>query len=151
MTIRRGEPKDIPALLDFGRKFLEQTPWAKLGIDDESLISTFNMLMESKDGVLLVAEDESGLTGTVGAVKFPHYFNGNHQIAQELFWWVEPRARKAGTGKVLFMAVENWARVNKVRSLMMISIQSVPGASAVDAMYEKLGYTPAEHSFVRFF
>lgn len=151
IVIRKAAKSDIPTLLQFGRDFLAQTAWAKVGIDDDSLSQTFTGLLSSDTGILLVAEQDGKIIGSAAAFSFPHYFNLNVVTAQEAFWWVEPEARGSSAGKGLFKGLEQWAQSIGANSLMMVSLPSVPGSEMVDAMYTRAGYEPAEHSFVRFF
>lgn len=151
MKIRRATRDDFSGIAQMGERFLQQTQWASLGLDLSSLYETLEELSTNSNGLLLVAEDEQGVCGMLGALKFPHYFNKQHWLAQELFWWVDERARGTGAGKGLLLAGEEWAKKAGAKALMMISIQGTPEAEAVAKMYSKAGYTPAEHNYVRFF
>ena len=150
MNVRRAKREDFGTLIDMGEKFLAQTPWAHLGLDAPSTAETLSELVANPNGLLLVAEEEDEIVGMLGALAFPHYFNKQHTVCQELFWWVEEKARGTGAGRGLLQAAEAWTKELGAKALMMISLRGVPGADAVDRMYEKAGYVPAEHSYVRF-
>ena len=58
---------------------------------------------------------------------YPLYFNCNHITGQELFWWVEPEARK-GVGAHLLDCLELAAMNAGAQSWAMIALDKVrPG------------------------
>ena len=138
--IRRAEASDIPALLDMGKKFSER---AKLidhvGYDEKDMAACFGALI---DGGHPIFVSESG---AIGATSTRHPFNQAHIIVQELFWWSEGR-----DGLRLLTALENWCKDACVHSLRMITLEAVEPVRT-GRLYEKRGFAPLEHSYLKVF
>ena len=146
--IRRATPADLPALVSMGGRFFSASGMAAVtSYDPESIARTFQQLMGSEQGLLLVADD-GGIVGMAGALVYPHYFNQHDLVAQELFWWVDESARKGGAGSGLLQGIEEWAAAMGARSVMMLSLSALD-PERVNRMYEKAGYRPAEQSFIK--
>lgn len=141
MTVRQATPADLEECLRMGRAF---TKAAGLEADDESMATTLLDLIEG--GGLFVAG--SPVVGMAAVLVYQAYFKREHKVAQELFWWVDPQARKAGVGIELLVALEAWAKSQGARELMMIALDSMD-AERVAGMYMNAGYLPRERSFVR--
>jgi hypothetical protein len=107
--------------------------------DEQSTAETMLRLMESADGVLLV-----GHGGMVGGLVYPAYFNREHRMAQELFWWSET----PGVGRALLAGLENWARGVGAKSLTMLAMADLR-ADAVGRLYRRQGFRPLENTFVK--
>lgn len=146
--IRRATPADVPALVDMGGRFFASSGMGEVTTyDPASIAHTFAQLIESPQGLLLVADD-GGIVGMAGALVFPHYFNQRDLMAQELFWWVDEEARQSGVGVGLLNAIEAWAEGMGARSVMMLSLAALE-PEKVNRMYAKAGYRPAEQSFIK--
>lgn len=143
--IRTATAADIPALVEMGGRFFAASGFAdSTSYDPDSMAHTFAQLIESEQGVLLVADG----VGMAGALVYPHYFNRHDLVAQELFWWVDEDARKSGAGSRLLLAIEAWAAERGAKSLIMLSLSALD-AEKVNRMYENAGYRPAEQSFIK--
>ncbi len=137
--IRRAVLDDIPALLAMGAKFSER---AKLkdhvGYDPDSMADTFRLLIEQGHPVFI------GGKGAIGATQFPHPFNRQHVVAQELFWWSE-----AGEGLLLLDALSKHCE-EFCDSLVMITLEAIE-PERIGRLYQRLGFVPLERSFVKVF
>jgi len=142
-VIREATEADIPELLRMGRAFFGATAFGAVGFDEESAAATARMLIKLPNGILLITEG-----GMAGALVYPFYFNAAHMTAQELFWWVDPDARKGGTGIHLLVALEAAARAKGAQSLTMICLAEIEGP-AVAELYLRNGYAPSEQSFIK--
>jgi GNAT superfamily N-acetyltransferase len=141
MTARHASIADLDECLRMGRAF---TKAAGLEADDESMATTLLKLIE--DGGLFVAGDP--IVGMAGALVYQNYFNLNTLAAQEVFWWVDPNARRHGTGIELLLEVESWAKAKGAKTLTMVALDALD-VERVAGMYMSAGYKPQERNFVR--
>jgi len=137
--IRPATLGDIPALLEMGRKFAERANLqSHVGYDPHSMVQTFEMLIEGGHPVFI------GECGAIGATQTRHPFNHEHITAQELFWWSEGRE-----GLALLRALEAYCEEH-AHSLQMITLEAVE-PERTGRLYERLGYAPLEHSYIKVF
>lgn len=137
--MRPATPDDTPALMRMGRSFAAR---AGVPFDDESLAETFRILIDAES--IFVAGDPP--TGMVAAMVYRNYFLRSENVAQELFWWVDPESRGAGIGREMLDGLEAWAKANEARTLTMVSLDAVDG-EAVGRLYTARGYSPLERHF----
>ncbi len=137
--IRRAELSDIPALLDMGKRFAKKANLSEhVGYDDESMRDTFTRMIEAGEPIFISE------TGAIGALTFPHPFNHAHRGAQELFWWSEGR-----DGIRLLEALTAYCK-DRCDSLSMITLEAIK-PEATGRLYERRGFKPLEHSYVKVF
>lgn len=137
--IRKAVASDIPALLAMGAKFAERARLIDhVGYVEKDMASCFAALIEGGHPVF-VSE-----TGAIGATSTPHPFNHAHICAQELFWWSEGR-----DGLRLLSALEGWC-AEHCHSLRMITLEAVE-PERTGRIYERRGYAPLEHSYLKVF
>lgn len=137
--IRPAELEDIPGLLEMGRKFAERARLRDhVGYDPHSMMQTFAALINGGHPVFI------GEQGAIGATLTHHPFNHDHVHAQELFWWSEGRE-----GLALLKALESYCDEH-AHSLTMITLEAVEPVRT-GRLYERLGYVPLEHSYVKVF
>lgn len=137
--IRPATHADIPRLLEMGRKFAERAKLENhVGYDPHSMAQTFGALIEGGHPVFI------GERGAIGATQTQHPFNHEHIHAQELFWWSEGRE-----GLALLRALEAHCAV-ECDSLQMITLEAVD-PERTGRLYERLGYAPLEHSYIKVF
>ena len=89
-----------------------------------------------------------GKSTILGFVVFPMFMNNSTVIAQELFWWVDKDARKEGVGIEILKETEILARESGATAMLMLSISELNGDS-VNKLYERLGYTKREQTYMR--
>lgn len=120
------------------------TDAAGLPGDDDSMATTLRTLMDA--GGLFVTGDP--VHGMAGALVYPAYFNTSRVAAQELFWWVDPAARRSGAGRALLASIESYARENGAHTLTMICLDDLDG-DRVAEFYRSEGYRPLERNFMK--
>jgi GNAT superfamily N-acetyltransferase len=150
IEIRRAKHEDLNRVLELGREFFGESPFAGLAPwDDDSFVTTIAaFLSEAVEGSLLVAQRADGsIVGMAGAVIFPLYFNMNFRMAQEIFWFVQPDERK-GAGTALLDALEVETRKMGADVFMSASLAGKRD-KALDRVYQRRGYTPAENIYMR--
>lgn len=143
MKVRDAEQSDIVALVQLGKEFADAAGLPD--VDSESLQITLNNLMQ--DGILKVAENGS-VQGAAGALVFPMYWNRYEMVAQELFWFLRPEYRNGSTGIKLLFALENAARAQGAKRIMMLCLDALEG-DRVASIYQRLGYAPQERTYVK--
>lgn len=137
--IRPATVKDIPALLEMGRKFADKAQLKNhVGYDPHSMVQTFEALITNGHPLFI------GEHGAIGATQIAHPFNHEHIHAQELFWWSEGRE-----GLALLRALEAHC-AEHCHSLAMITLEAIE-PERTGRLYERLGYAPLEHSYVKVF
>lgn len=146
--IRRAGPEDIPALGAIGALFHEEAGLSDIApyvrADCEKSICH---MIESPDGICLVAEEGGEVIGVAGGLVHPLYFNHAHRSGMELFWWVRPD-RRNGVGRLLFDALENEARALGCESWAMIALDKV-NPELTGRIYKRRGYRASEHSWIK--
>lgn len=98
MLIRQAQAKDLPTLfpwmVEFVVKAYPQRP------ADETHIQA--VLLNCMNGhVLLVAEEDGEILGTIIGLYTPHALNPSISTLTELAWWVPEKYRKEGVGAAL--------------------------------------------------
>lgn len=119
-----------------GREFAEEAGvTARVGWDDAQAEALLGHLIENENGVLLCSE-----TGMIGGVVFPHPFSGL-SVFQEMFWRSHGR-----DGLRLLRAAEARAKELGAARSVMIGMDTMPDTGR---LYERLGYAPAERTFIK--
>jgi GNAT superfamily N-acetyltransferase len=138
--IRRASLTDIPRILEMGRHFAENSPYAKvLKVSDVAMEALAHKLIPQ--GWILLSEHDGEAVGMIGFYVYPHFLSGEI-VAGEIFWWMEPEHR--GAGKALLKAAEDEARRCGAKSMQMIAPEP-----RVGKLYERYGYQYVESSYQR--
>ena len=146
--IREAEIGDIPAIVAMGERFHAASGYADLAaFDPLSAARTFDRLISSPDGVILVWEEAGEIAGTAAALLFPFFFNARHRHGQEFFWWCDPACR-GRAGPALLAALEEWARDNGAQSLALATLASMR-PHAVGKLYQRAGYRASDATYVK--
>lgn len=146
--IRLARLEDVPAIAEIGERFHEAAGWADVAdYKAADCAKTLTHLIESDDGIVLVAEQDDRIVGIAGGLAFPLYFNLGHKSGQELFLYVEPGLRD-GIGGRLLRTLENEARAIGCESWAMIALDKV-APEATGRLYRRSGYRAAEHSWIK--
>ena len=147
-TLRAAEPADVPTIAEMGERFHAEAGWPDIcAFDRGDCEKTLAHLIESPDGILLVAEAAGRLVGMAGGLAHPLYFNLSHRTGQELFWWVEPGLRD-GTGRALLDALEDEARAIGCVSWSMACLARAK-PELMGRLYERRGYRASERTYIK--
>ena len=114
-------------------------------VDIDTLYKSVENLIEN--GILKVSEN-GAICGCAGALVFPHYWNEEEIIAQELFWWVDEISRHGTAAIRLLNAMEQSAKAKGARSRVMLALESLT-PDVVESVYRKRGYVPQERAFIK--
>lgn len=137
--IRSATADDLPALVAMGRKFHASSTWSAIPFSDERF-SAAVVAQIAGDGTYLVNDT---LTGMIGMVCGPVYFAEDVTVAQETAWWCEDPK----TALKLLAAAEEWARGAGAQYVCMVRLEGVTPRLA--AYYERRGYRPTEHVYLK--
>jgi ribosomal protein S18 acetylase RimI-like enzyme len=145
VSVREAQPGDGPAIIDMATRFMAQLPYgdaAEAPEDVKRARMAARLAQVTANGVLLVGEDLQGLTGMLGFVDMVHPLAGG-QMAFEVCWWVEERARGGSTAHRLIHA---GLAAAKARGAVRMQFGS-PN-DEVSRMYRKLGFVRVEEEFI---
>lgn len=134
--IRPATLKDVPRLLEMGRKFADKADLqSHVGYDAHSMAQTFEAMIEGENFCLFIGDN-----GAIGGIMAPHPFNYEQMIADELFWWSEGRE-----GLQLLAAYEEWASDAVTRMTALEAVEP----ERMKRFYERRGYVPLERAYVK--
>jgi len=146
--IRAAEHDDVPALVELLAPFFEASGMAQVAAwCPDSLSASLHQMIDLPSAILLAAWNGPVIVGTVGAMLFPAYFNRAVTIGQETFFWILPGQRGA-LGPAMLSAIESAAKEKGATRFLMVSLEALR-PDAVGKMYQRRGYAPLEHSYVR--
>lgn len=146
--IRDASLHDVPEIARLGELFHAEAGWADVcDYSREDTEKTLAHMVESDDGILLVAESDGEIVGMCGGLAHPVYFNHSHKSGQELFWWMKPGLRD-GTGRLLLETMEARARAIGCSSWAMIALDKVQ-PELTGRIYKRRGYRASEHSYIK--
>lgn len=146
--IRRAIPADLERLVQMGRAFFHEAGWTDVARwDDAGAADALSTMMDRDDCVMLVIDVGGSIIGMAAAVICPQWFCPDEITAQEWFWYVEPEAR-IGFGRELLTALEDAVRAKGAGTFTMLSVASLR-AEALDRIYRRRGYRPAERTYIR--
>lgn len=107
LLLRRGEPRDLQAIVEFNRAMALETEGLRLQ-EERSLAGVRRLLDDPARGFYLVAERDGGLAGSLMVTfEWSDWRDG-------LFWWIQsvyvrPQARRQGVFRALYARVSQLA------------------------------------------
>jgi RimJ/RimL family protein N-acetyltransferase len=138
LTIRLATEKDIPRLVEMGRRFRSESTYSKYLADNPERMAQLGRQLLEKDGLLL-AERDGVIVGMLGFIVHTHFISGE-VVAGEVFWWMEPEFR--GDGLKLLDETKRRAHLAGAKYLHMIA-----PSERVSRLYRHLGYEFVESTF----
>jgi hypothetical protein len=146
--IRDAELKDVPGLVRCARNFFKYAKYEEFGmpLDDESFVDMVCEYINSSNCKCLVTEKDGKVVGSVCGVITPWVFNRNIPFAYEAFYWMESEHRGRVSIKML-SEYEDWVQQYGAVSVMIQPETNL--TEKVGKLYEKRGYKPLEHFWVR--
>ena len=147
INVRHANTTDIVDLTRMAEAFFKSSPYSNLGYDETKVINAFTLALQSPAFIVLIAEEENKTVGLVAGFISSSFFNDS-LIAAELVWWVDREARHKGVGQALHTSFEEWAKNMNCKIVTMIALEDNT-LELVDKMYNKLGYRPAERSYIK--
>ena len=149
IEVRRAQVEDLLPCLDMTERFHAASPIAKIApFDKDGMAATLRAMFQNDHSGVWLALRDGQPVGIAGALLYPLYFSPAHNVAQELFWWLDPAARGCGAGKSLFQSVQNWAKDKGAAAVFMIALDD-NRVSKTDKFYRRAGFEPLERTYVR--
>ena len=146
MLIRKAKKEDLIELVMMGKSFHQEAEWQDvIEWDDAEAASSLKVMIDSKEAIILVADDEGVLKGMIAVILTPIWFNSKVKSAQEWFWYVKSEYRGA-IGIKLFNKMQDMLRQKKVNVLTMLSVKKMPN---LEALYLRLGFRPSENTWIK--
>lgn len=138
MIVRRAEPGDAPLLVALARAvggeeegwLITSGEWRSAGEERRYL----RAVRRHADAAVFVAETEAGVVGRLSIARDPH--PASEHVA-DLGLMVAVGQRRAGVGRALMAAAEDWARSAGVSKL---ELHVFPYNEPALAFYKQLGY-----------
>ena len=149
IEVRRAETADVPSCLDMTARFHAASPISGVApFDRDGMAVTLRgMIANSRAGIWLALLDGKPV-GIAGALLYPLYFNPAYEVAQELFWWLNPDARGSGAGEKLFQTLQTWAKDNGASAVFMIALAD-NRVGKMDSFYKRAGFQPMERTYMK--
>lgn len=125
---------DLPMIAEMGREAHAGSVWDDLGttFDPDSYEASCRALMERDDAAVFVSQ-----RGTLWLVKIPLWFDHTETITQELFFYAPIG------GDALRREGERWAEG------LIAMYRHERTDPRLDRLYQRAGYQPIEHMFIR--
>ncbi len=139
--MRVATPADFKDVEKMALNFLEATPYKD--ISSKEVVS--NLVLDiinsfPTERIIIFKKDVGFVAGAVTP-----FLLGEHKLATEIAWWVEPDQRGNGIGLDFLSAFEYWA-IN-VAQAGLISMSSLD--KTVEKYYKKNGYKLYERAYMK--
>lgn len=106
------------------------------------------MLMSPNDEKIVLVEEAKGtIAGILMGFVEANLWN-DQKTAYEMAWWVHPDHRGSRIGIDLLKAFEYWGQKMGATSIHMSNISN-DSYEKVDKLYQRTGYKPVEHSYIK--
>lgn len=141
--IRQATNGDVPRIVELGMRDFEEGPYKNLiNANSEYAIKTVLAVIHG-GGKILLCEDQEKVSGLFAFLIMPHPFSGEI-VATQLIFYVEPEARKGGTGIKLL-----WEAERVAKELGAKKFQCTAPSEEVGAIYRRFGYHQIEVAFLK--
>lgn len=146
MKIRQITASDISHLVELGRQFFDESPYARfIDYDLESARVSVEKILIS--GVGLLVESERGIHGFAGGLPVGMWFNRGHAVMNCLAVWIAPEYAGRPIGVRLVQRFIETCRDKGYRQIMFADLAQVRGGS-VACVYRRMGMNPLETSWM---
>ncbi len=144
MRIRDATPADIPRMVELGRLQFAGSDWqGRAGFDGDSFASYLGQA-----GIVLVADTGQRIVGMFGGTIGTPAFNRNIPVFLGTFWYCEPEYRREA-GLPLLAAGEKAAKARGVRFSVVSVDDGDEHSAALNRIYRRGGYRPAEQTYLK--
>lgn len=145
MNIRRATLEDVPQIVGiYAKDAIIGAREEVLPAIPEAYRTAFAAIDRDPNQVLLVAEDEGIVVGTVQVTAIQYLLFRAERIAVIEAVFVDANHQGQGVGQHLMAAAEDWARKNGCLEVELTSNKQRPRAHA---FYKKLGYVDSHEGF----
>lgn len=144
--IREATHTDYPAIIAMGAVYHAASDYVSRGpYCPDSARRILDLAMAS--GVVLVIETAAGLIGMAVFIVAPFMFGGSVLAANEVVWWIDPRARMPLLARRLLLRAESDCIAQGARSIQLHCLAG--GPRAVVRIYRRMGYVHSETCFTK--
>ena len=136
-----AELHDLPEIADMSMKFMATTGYASYS-DRETIEKLIERLIlgEQNEKIIIFQPGVGFLAGCAAPFLF-----GQHLLATEIAWWVEPDKRGSGIGAEFLSAFEYWAK--EKAGCTMLSMVCLD--DKLSRFYEDKGYKLYERAYMK--
>lgn len=147
--IREAELTDVDQLMRLSREFYRCGGFRDKGMSfNEKTFKNFLAgLISGEFGIILIAEQNSEITGMIAAFVNPCMLDDAQAIVTELFWWVSP-AHRGRIGLKLLKALEKSAEKIDAKFIIMASLANGK-ENIFKKYYKKTGYKLLEYHYIK--
>jgi len=140
MRIRDATLDDIPALVDLGRLFHEESCYRDTEFDPvKSANFGIAFIDQPATKFLKIAEDDkTGIYGMYVGEIIDYYF-GNALVSVDYLFYIRPEKRGGLAASALIKEFEKWSFKNGVVEVLPMSSTNI-NQKLVQGLYERLGY-----------
>lgn len=147
LIVRKAQEEDWGDMLRMAGDFVASNPYG-MGLSPDAFRGLFDNALTGDHLAFWIARAHGQAAGMMGAITYPLFFNPAMNIAQELFWWVNPEHRATQAGKALLASFEGWAEQYGAHRLMLLA-QENDRIAAIDRLYRTMGYAPIERVYYK--
>lgn len=106
--IRPATIDDLPAILELGGRMHLESRFRALEFDLAKVARVFEQLINSDDGIVMLAEVNGRIVGGIAGVVVEHWFSVS-KVAQDFALFIEPEHRGGMLAVRLLRQYEKWA------------------------------------------
>lgn len=144
VSVDEAVAADVPAIVRQALDFNALTPYAAhIVFDPARIAAVAQQLIDSPQGLMLVAKRDGEVVGMLAAALSVHPFSGEIH-ATEMAWWMTPSTRGGRAAYRMFRQYFAWARAHAADVIQMVAPDS-PSAR----FYVRCGFTPVETLYQR--
>lgn len=146
MKIRQITASDINHLVELGKQFFDESPYARfMDYDPDSARVSVEKILTS--GIGLLIESEKGIHGFAGGIPVGMWFNRGHAVMNCLAVWVEPEYAGRPIGGRLVQRFIETCLDKGHRQVMFADLAKVRGGSVAN-VYRRMGMNSLETSWM---
>jgi len=148
--IQNATIEDIEAMEAMGPRFFEYGQFDKKGLryNKESCKGLLSFLIQNKGGILLVANEDGNLCGSIGGITTPWMMDNSQLILMETWWWVNPEYRNKRIGLELIGAFQDEGKKRGANLFIMVTLQG-PKEKSLIKFYTSLGMKHLENHYIK--
>lgn len=136
--IRLADESDFPRIIELGRKYLLEGPYAGQIADNPEAVERFIFWLFKQDNARILVLEEDGVQGVFAFFIYPHYFGGELS-ANEMIWCVEKEHRGKGSLELL------WGAERMAYDMGAVRMQLTAPTPEIGRLYERCkGYKLVE-------
>jgi hypothetical protein len=139
MAVRIATQRDIPALIEIGRRIHAESRFQRMGYDADKLAHSAEQIVVSGHSThcCFVSEFDGQVTGLfLGCIE--EYFFSRARVAHSILMYVAPERRGGPTALRFIMAFRNWA-TNRNAAELTINVASGVSIARTDRFLKRVG------------